>query len=104
MSRKSVLDVMADAWAAVDGNGNECVYTDFKPRRMSFYQLWQVGKLTKGRRRDRNGWPIDSVVRGGCRGVPRGTLERLLGVRLTWADEPVRLTKKQLSSLLSECV
>lgn len=61
------------AYVAVDGDtGNECIY-DKKPKRCLGF--WKT----------ENGVYVD---------LPKGTIEKLIGKKLTWEDEPVALKEK----------
>lgn len=62
------------AWAAVDRDGSECTF-DEKPVRDS--SIWEYECLA---------W--DS--KGGVY-LPKGSIEKLIGRKLTWKDEPVEL-------------
>ncbi len=58
------------AYIAVDGDtGDECVY-DTKPKRC--LDFWKI-------------------VEGECVKLPKGSIEKLIGKKLTWEDEPVEL-------------
>ena len=61
------------AWVAVDKHGDECIYK-YRPIRSSYYGCWMTG---------------DDVI-----SLPKGTIRRLLGVELTWANEPVELKEE----------
>ena len=73
-----------DTWVAVDGHGDERVFNK-KPLRnypnMNLEVLW-------GQR-----WRTASVVSGEGSGVrlPKGTIKHLIGRKLTYSDEPVKL-------------
>ena len=58
-------------WVAVDYNNTECVFT-MKPSR-SPYKTWSV------------------TAYGNYIELPKGSIEKLIGKKLTWNDEPVKL-------------
>lgn len=60
------------SYVAVDKNSEEWVY-EAKPIRCPEYKRWQP---TNG-----NGWVF----------LPRGSIEKLIGRKLTWEDESVEL-------------
>ena len=63
------------AWLAVDKLGNEYKFT-IKPKR------WDNGII-----------PVWSTMgRGNRKDLPTGSIEKLIGRKLTWDDEPVEMT------------
>jgi len=56
------------AYAAVDQDGTECLY-NYEPYRTD------------------NGWNEEE----GCVELPKGVIEKLIGRKITWDDEPVEL-------------
>ncbi len=62
------------AFVAVDENKEECIY-EKKPHREKSHGFWY-----------RN---TEFV------GLPKGTIEKLIGKKLTWEDEPVELKEKE---------
>ena len=58
-------------WVAVDYNKTECIFT-MKPSR-SPYKTWIV------------------TVYGNYIKLPKGSIEKLIGKKLTWSDEPVKI-------------
>ena len=59
------------AWLAVDKDGSECIY-DIKPQREK--NKWDSAT-------DRS-WFID---------LPKGTVEKIVGRKITWEDEPIEI-------------
>ena len=59
------------AYVAVDGNSDEYIY-DVEPCRNIFE--WHLGAE--------------------CLELPKGSVEKLIGRKLTWADEPVKLEEE----------
>lgn len=64
------------AWVAVDKNGSEAIYDD-KPIRNNVSNWWQS-----------YGFGDENVIE-----LPQGTIEKILGRKLTWSDKPVELTE-----------
>ena len=64
------------AWACVDVDGMECV---FQSQPIRGNRRWILNAVSASR---------DYVV------VPDGTIEKILGHPLTWADEPVKLVEQ----------
>ena len=60
------------AWLAVDKNGDECIY-DSRPVRYK-YDGFPC-------------WDCDSY----CIYLPKGSIKKLIGEKLTWDDEPVEI-------------
>lgn len=64
------------AWVAVDKDGKECIY-QFHPVRKehynSFIPLYEYSM-----------WLV----------VPKGTIKKIIGRKLTWNDEPVELKEE----------
>ena len=67
------------AWVAVDEDKSECV-CDYKPQR-----FMSIGD-------NRKAWDIDS---GDILSLPKGSIEKLIGRKLTWEDEPVELKEDE---------
>ena len=65
-------------WMAVDKDGTERV-CDVKPDRACYAPIWEGIDPYNGDDRD-------------CIAMPTGSIERLLGRKLTWDDEPVEIT------------
>lgn len=63
------------AFIAVDKNEEEWIYTD-EPVRCHEFERWQP-KINYG-------WVY----------LPKGTIEKLIGKKLTWEDEPVELKEQ----------
>lgn len=63
-------------WVAVDKGGTECLYKD-KPVRSE----------------ERNSWLPSSIS---FILLPRGTVERMLGYKLTWENEPIKIDMNKL--------
>ena len=63
------------AWVAVDKDGQEWIY-EAKPQRCHQYERWQP---TNG-----NGWVF----------LPKGSIEKVIGKKLTWEDEPIELKEE----------
>lgn len=61
------------AWVAVNENGTECIYSDI-PERANLFDLWVLYDDD-----------CDSIV------IPQGSIEKLIGRKLTWEDEPIEL-------------
>ena len=58
------------AYVAVDKDGTNVIYGD-KPKRKDSHWLWLCGEETVY--------------------LPKGSIEKLIGKKLTWEDEPVEL-------------
>lgn len=67
-------------WLATDKDGAEYIY-DRKPARDEVYKEWSF---------------IDSpqLENINCIELPQGSIEKLIGRELTWADDPVELSLK----------
>lgn len=65
------------AYVAVDPNGEEWIYED-EPIRYIEYSKWYPEIISS------------------CRyiQIPKGTIEKLIGKKLTWEDEPVELKEE----------
>ncbi len=63
------------AWLAVDVDGNEWIY-DLRPERHKHYDILYCYWVTKG----------NQFV------LPKGAIQRLIGRKLSWDDEPVEFT------------
>jgi hypothetical protein len=63
------------AWVAVDEDGRECIYYE-KPIRKE------------------NSWDIENNSDIFC-DIPCGNIEKLIGRKLTWEDEPVQLLENE---------
>ncbi len=57
------------AWVAVDKNKSEWTFS-YKPSKMGFQWLHSIGQAVA---------------------FPKGSIEKLIGKKLTWEDEPVEL-------------
>lgn len=64
------------AYIAVDKDNEEWIY-EGKPIRCHEFERWQP-KL-------KHGWVF----------LPKGTIEKLIGKKLTWEDEPVELKEEK---------
>jgi len=62
------------AWLVVDGNGDEFIF-EVKPKRSSSGQIWQLKSCHSNY----------SVIY-----LKKGTIEKIVGRKMTWEDEPVR--------------
>lgn len=60
------------SWVAVGYKGSEWVYSK-KPERSTVYRTWRTEV-----------W--DNAVR-----LPKGSIEKLIGKKLNWNDEPIEL-------------
>ena len=69
------------AWVAVDKNGSECIF-EKKPFRLR--KQWMI--------------PISFKNEEYCgfSDLPKGSIEKLIGKKLTWDDSPVELKEEQL--------
>lgn len=67
------------AYVAVDENGNEFLHDD-KPIRA---------------RVKNNGYWIDNYLESVYIDLPKGSIEKLIGKKLTWEDEPVKLKEQK---------
>jgi hypothetical protein len=65
------------AWLAVDKNGTECICST-KP-----YRDW-VDFM----------WCIENISNSCAIRLPKGTIEKFIGRKLTWNDKPVELKDK----------
>lgn len=65
-------------WVAVDKDGTEIVCA-IKPNRACYAPIWEGIDPDDGDYRD-------------CIVMPAGSIERLLGRKLTWEDESVEIT------------
>lgn len=63
------------AWVAADGDGSECMFAS-KPIRSKGYKCWQV---------DYDRMLFDVID------LPKGSVKKLIGIDLSWKDEPVEL-------------
>ena len=63
------------AYLAVEPNGNELIFSE-PPRRFDEYSTC--------------GWFCSSNS-SQCVSVPRGTIKKITGRTITWADEPIKL-------------
>lgn len=61
------------AWLAVDGDGAESIY-DIEPIRDLWGDKWDI--------RTDDTWWIN---------LPNGTIEKIIGRKLTWEDNPVEI-------------
>ena len=68
------------AWVACDGTNNEMIF-GIKPRRNKKFITWDFMEDT------------------GAIFIPSGSIEKLIGRKLTWEDEPVELTATDNNSL-----
>ena len=66
------------AYVAVDKNEEEWIYS-YKPVRCHEYKRWQP-EMQYG---------YHSIE------LPKGTIEKLIGKKLTWEDEPVELKEEK---------
>jgi hypothetical protein len=66
-------------WVAVDKDGTECACA-IKPNRACYAPIWEATDPDDGDYRD-------------CIALPTGTIELLLGRKLTWEDCPVEITE-----------
>ena len=62
------------AWLVIDGNGDEFIF-EVKPKRSSSGQIWQLKSCHSNY----------SVIY-----LKKGTIEKIVGHKMTWEDEPVR--------------
>ena len=65
-------------WVAVDKDGTE-VCCAIEPSKACYAPIWECINPDNGDNRD-------------CVVLPTGTIELLLGRKLTWEDEPVEIT------------
>lgn len=65
------------AWLTVDGLGIEWIFAA-KPHRIKDCQSWEIPYK-------------DTYVLTDTIELPKGTIEKLIGRKLTWNDEPVKL-------------
>ena len=63
------------AYLAVEPNGNELIFSE-PPRRIDEYSTC--------------GWFCSSSS-SQCMSVPHGTIKKITGKTITWADEPIKL-------------
>lgn len=63
------------AYLAVDKNGVECIF-EAMPTRFYLYSEWEV---------DDEDYDTDMIQ------VPKGTIEKIIGRKITWDDNPVFL-------------
>ena len=63
---------MSNVWLAVDKDGSELIFGEEKPIR------------------ERNQWTDREDLYFWVQ-VPQGTIEKLIGYKLTWNDEPIEL-------------
>lgn len=74
------------AFVAVNKDNSEVLY-DFKPvRERNFNEFWVAQYLIREGTVNIKPQEIE---------VPKGTIEKLIGKKLTWEDEPVELKEKQ---------
>lgn len=62
------------AWLVVNGNGDEFIF-EAKPKRNNTSQIWQLRSCHSNY----------SVIY-----LKKGTIEKIVGYKMTWEDEPVR--------------
>ena len=73
------------AYVAVNKDGSEVIY-DFLPiREINFNEFWMAQDIVY-----KDGWEIDPQEVG----LPKGSIEKLIGKKLTWEDEPVELKEE----------
>lgn len=90
------------AWVAVDKDGTEKIFSNCPIRRCSLIYM-AFGLITSLKvknaytKNQRNKWSacwstsaFDPLPEG-CIILPKGTIEKLIGRKLTWKDEPVEL-------------
>lgn len=65
------------AWLACDKDGTEWIFDKQKPTRNTYPEYWLAGRF--------NG-ASDYYI-----GLPKGSIEKLIGRPLTWNDEPVEI-------------
>lgn len=63
-------------WLVVDNDSSEWIF-DSKPCRNKFYKIWEE---------DYNNDYASNIIE-----LPKGFIERLIGRKLTWDDDPVEL-------------
>ena len=59
------------AYLAVNKGGKEYIFNE-KPYRDDYYNIW-------------NNWKEEQIK------LPKGSIEKLIGRKLTWKDEPVKI-------------
>lgn len=64
------------AWLTVDNNSAEWIFGS-KPYRNKFYKTWEIDY-------DKS-YVLDAI------NLPKGTIEKIIGRKLTWNDDPVEL-------------
>lgn len=72
------------AFVAVNKDGSELITSPFPPEReLEFYEFWQESK---------SGCSYNIIPQ--TIALPKGTIEKLIGKKLTWEDEPVELKEE----------
>ncbi len=61
-------------WLCVDGKGKEIIF-EAKPKRSRYGQIWQLRRCHS----------YCSVIY-----LKKGTIEKIVGRKMTWEDDPVR--------------
>lgn len=61
-------------WLVVNGNGDELIF-EVKPKRSRYGQWWELPRRYLG-------YPFLDLK--------KGTIEKIVGRKMTWEDEPVR--------------
>ena len=64
------------AWISTDKNGTEAIFTN-KPERINYETEWPEDEWY-----DRHGMYVN---------LPPGSIEKLIGRKLTWEDDPVEI-------------
>ena len=78
---------MANCWLAVDSDGSEAIF-DAKPiRNKEFFIDLDLKELAKV-------WVLEDIYDYNDVAVPKGSIEKLIGYKLTWEDEPVELKEE----------
>jgi len=73
------------AYVAVDKNGDEVIFQEKPERNKSIYNDLEHTDLVVMCDRDYEIYAVD---------LPKGSIEKLIGHKLTWEDEPVELVEK----------
>lgn len=66
------------AWLVVDGDDKEFIF-EVKPKRSKEGEIWQLPSR----------YPLCSLIY-----LKKGTIEKIIGRKMTWADEPYELIEE----------
>lgn len=89
-----------NAWVEIDKDGTEKISNSVFIRRKNVRAVWWGLARVFYSKNDRNKWANqfstdenDALPFGGII-LPKGSIEKLIGRKLTWSDEPVELKEE----------